>query len=230
MAGSESVGPLAGRRSQDNHSAMSRAQAARAQAVVVAERTAATEEQIAVTLTRLADRYPCDAGRLRAASESAGQRAASKRQWARDHRVTAPHPVTARAPSPSRGPSPPGTGPVMTTAMSRLEALQETTLAAERDRIAAELQDRITRRIFAASLALQSAAGLTGQPSVRRRIDGATAELDQVLREIREAVFGLSPGAARAHSPAAERPVGRLNSRKSQTRDLGPWIAGRPFA
>lgn len=59
----------------------------------------------------------------------------------------------------------------------------------ERDRIAAQLQDTIIRRVFAAGLRLESAAGLTGNPQARSRIQAAVDELDQVIREIRDAVF-----------------------------------------
>ncbi len=190
MAATENPGSPARRA---NYPAVSRARAARARAVVLAEGVAGAEEKVALTLARLADRYPDDADRLRAASESLGQQAARKRQWARDHlRVTAQHPDTARVPPPGPMSPPSVSGAVVGTAARRMEArAQRLMVVRERDRIATEIQDRIVRRIFAAGFALQSAAGLASQPDVRSRIDTAAAELDQALHEIREVVFGL---------------------------------------
>lgn len=69
--------------------------------------------------------------------------------------------------------------------------LTELTLARDRDRIAADLQDKVVRQIFAAGMNLQSTAMLTTQPEVRKRILASADNLDQVLRLTREAVFGL---------------------------------------
>ena len=60
----------------------------------------------------------------------------------------------------------------------------------ERDRILAQLQDKVIQRAFRAGLSLQGAANLTADPEVRRLIDAATDELDHVIQEIRGAVFG----------------------------------------
>lgn len=60
---------------------------------------------------------------------------------------------------------------------------------AVRDLIAVRLQSEAVRRIFAAGLTLQSAAGLTDAPEVRRRIQAAIGELDQAIQDIRAAVF-----------------------------------------
>jgi len=60
----------------------------------------------------------------------------------------------------------------------------------ERDRIVAQLQDKIVQRVFRAGLTLQVAAAMTADPEVRRVIGAATDELDQVIREVRGAVFG----------------------------------------
>lgn len=71
------------------------------------------------------------------------------------------------------------------------EQLRELTVQQDRDRIAAGLQDEVIQRIFAAGLAMQSAASLSTQPGVRKRIEAATGDLDQVLRLLRDTVFGL---------------------------------------
>lgn len=71
------------------------------------------------------------------------------------------------------------------------EQLRELTVQQDRDRIAAGLQDEVIQRIFAAGLAMQSAASLSTQPGVRKRVEAATGDLDQVLRVLRDTVFGL---------------------------------------
>jgi signal transduction histidine kinase len=71
------------------------------------------------------------------------------------------------------------------------EQLRELTVQQDRDRIAAGLQDEVIQRIFAAGLAMQSAASLSTQPGVRKRVEAATGDLDQVLRLLRDTVFGL---------------------------------------
>ncbi len=71
------------------------------------------------------------------------------------------------------------------------EQLRELTVQQDRDRIAAGLQDEVIQRIFAAGLAMQSAASLSSQPSVRQRVEAAAGDLDQVLRLLRDTVFGL---------------------------------------
>lgn len=74
------------------------------------------------------------------------------------------------------------------------EQLREVTVQQDRDRIAAGLQDEVIQRIFAAGLALQSAASMTAQPGVRHRVEAAAGGLDQVLRLLRDTVFGLEQG------------------------------------
>ena len=71
------------------------------------------------------------------------------------------------------------------------EQLREMTVQQDRDRIAAGLQDEVIQRIFGAGLGLQSAASLTTQPGVRQRVEAAAGDLDQVLRLLRDTVFGL---------------------------------------
>jgi len=71
------------------------------------------------------------------------------------------------------------------------EQLREATVAQDRDRIAAGLQDEVIQLIFAAGMNLQSAASLSRQPAVRDRVEVAAGNLDQVLRLIRDTIFGL---------------------------------------
>jgi hypothetical protein len=59
----------------------------------------------------------------------------------------------------------------------------------DREGIAAGLQDIIVRRASAAGLNLESAYGLCADQEVRRRIEPAIHELDEMIREIRTVVF-----------------------------------------
>jgi PAS domain S-box-containing protein len=70
------------------------------------------------------------------------------------------------------------------------QAEQVVALAAERDRIARDLQDTVVQRLFGVGLGLQdSAGGPAGR--VRERIDTAIDEIDVAIRELRSAIFSL---------------------------------------
>jgi signal transduction histidine kinase len=60
----------------------------------------------------------------------------------------------------------------------------------ERDRILAQLQDKVIQRVCRAALNLEAAAEITTDPAAGRLIGAATDELDHVVQEIRSAVFG----------------------------------------
>ncbi len=156
----------AGQLALDSQGARMRVEAARKRAVMAAEAAAAAQEQAAAVMERLADLDVPGAARLRAMSTAARERAARRRQWARDH-------GGGRAVPQDDG--------------------DDMTVVRERDRIAAQLQDTVVRRVFAAGLTLHGAEGLTADPAVRRRIEAAIDELDLVIREIRDAVFAVSP-------------------------------------
>jgi len=69
--------------------------------------------------------------------------------------------------------------------------LTDLTLLRDRDRIAADLQDKVIQQVFSVGLSLQSTAMLASQPRVREGILASADALDQVLRLTRDAVFGL---------------------------------------
>lgn len=69
--------------------------------------------------------------------------------------------------------------------------LAELSLVRDRDRIAADLQDKVIQQVFAVGMHLHSTAMLATQPKVRERILASADGLDQVLRLTRDAVFGL---------------------------------------
>lgn len=69
--------------------------------------------------------------------------------------------------------------------------LREITLLEDRDRIAADLQDKVIQRVFAAGLTLQGAMAMITQPEAQRRLAAVADDLDQVIRAVRDSVFGL---------------------------------------
>ena len=50
---------------------------------------------------------------------------------------------------------------------------------------------RVVRRIFAAGLSLQSVLAMATQAEVRRRVESSVADLDDAIRLLRQAIFGL---------------------------------------
>jgi signal transduction histidine kinase len=67
-------------------------------------------------------------------------------------------------------------------------------LMEERERIAKELHDGIIQSLFAVGMKLQSTALISGSAEVSARVEGAVSELDRVIRDLRNYIFGLRPG------------------------------------
>jgi signal transduction histidine kinase len=72
--------------------------------------------------------------------------------------------------------------------------LQRLGLMEERERIAKELHDGIIQSLFAVGMGLQSTALMAGAPQTAARIDSGVEELDRVIRDLRNYIFGLRPG------------------------------------
>ena len=84
--------------------------------------------------------------------------------------------------------------------------LRELTILADRDRIATDLRDKVIQRMFAAGLTLQGAASRTTDGEVQKRIETSVDELDQAVRMLRDAIFGLEhrPGDHRLRQEVME--------------------------
>jgi signal transduction histidine kinase len=67
-------------------------------------------------------------------------------------------------------------------------------LMEERERIAQELHDGIIQSLFAVGMGLQGTAIRAANPETSRRIEGAVEELDRVIGDLRNYIFGLRPG------------------------------------
>ncbi|HEV2139814.1 MAG TPA: GAF domain-containing protein, partial [Candidatus Dormibacteraeota bacterium] len=67
-------------------------------------------------------------------------------------------------------------------------------LMEERERIAKELHDGIIQSLFAVGMGLQGTALMAASPEITGRLEGAVEELDRVIRDLRNYIFGLRPG------------------------------------
>jgi signal transduction histidine kinase len=74
------------------------------------------------------------------------------------------------------------------------EDVKRVELMEDRERIAKELHDGIIQSLFAVGMGLQGAALLAQSPDTAGRIDSAVDELDRVIRDLRNYIFGLRPG------------------------------------
>src|SRR6266545_2831515 len=85
----------------------------------------------------------------------------------------------------------------------------------DRERIAKELHDGAIQALFAVGMGLQGSAMLAGDEELRRRIENAVEELDRVVRDLRNYIFGLRPGilADRQLDQALQRLVEELQQR-----------------
>jgi len=64
----------------------------------------------------------------------------------------------------------------------------------ERERIAKELHDGVIQSLFAVGMGLEGTALMTTSPDQAARIEEAVGELDRVIRDLRNYIFGLRPG------------------------------------
>jgi signal transduction histidine kinase len=64
----------------------------------------------------------------------------------------------------------------------------------DRERIAKELHDGVIQSLFAVGMGLEAAGALAGDEAVAERVASAVGELDRVIRDLRNYIFGLRPG------------------------------------
>jgi two-component system, NarL family, sensor histidine kinase DevS len=67
-------------------------------------------------------------------------------------------------------------------------------LLEERERIAKELHDGIIQSLFAVGMGLQATALMAGNEEVTNRVERGVEQLDGVIRDLRNYIFGLRPG------------------------------------
>jgi PAS domain S-box-containing protein len=76
---------------------------------------------------------------------------------------------------------------------------EELRLVEDRERIARDLHDKVIQRLFAAGMSLQALSGLlaTREINAAQRVDAVVDELDETIRDIRGAIYGLQAQTAR---------------------------------
>jgi signal transduction histidine kinase len=75
-----------------------------------------------------------------------------------------------------------------------LRELHRLAVMEDRERIAKELHDGVIQALFAVGMSLQASATISGDAEVSDRIEGAVGEIDRVIRDLRNYIFGLRPG------------------------------------
>jgi two-component system, NarL family, sensor histidine kinase DevS len=72
--------------------------------------------------------------------------------------------------------------------------LRRLALLEDRERIAKELHDGAIQALFAVGMSLQGSAALAAGGELRGRLQDAVEEVDRVIRDLRNYIFGLRPG------------------------------------
>jgi signal transduction histidine kinase len=81
--------------------------------------------------------------------------------------------------------------------------LNRLSLVEERERIAKELHDGVIQSLFAVGLSLEGTAGIVMENRVAERLQDAVTEIDHVISDLRNYIFGLRP-----HVLASTRDIG----------------------
>ncbi len=74
--------------------------------------------------------------------------------------------------------------------------MRELSILTDRDRIARDLHDHVIQRLFAVGLALQGTIPRARAPEVQQRLMGCVDDLQDVIQEIRTAIFDLHGGSS----------------------------------
>jgi signal transduction histidine kinase len=64
----------------------------------------------------------------------------------------------------------------------------------DRERIAKELHDGVIQSLFAVGMGLEGTALISSDEQLAGRLEGAVGEIDRVIRDLRNYIFGLRPG------------------------------------
>jgi PAS domain S-box-containing protein len=74
--------------------------------------------------------------------------------------------------------------------------LQRFAVLEDRERIGRELHDGAIQALFGVGMGLQSMAAIATDPGLRERLEGTVVRIDEVIRDLRNYIFGLRPGLA----------------------------------
>jgi len=98
---------------------------------------------------------------------------------------------------------------------------QRLTLFEDRDRIGRDLHDLVIQRLFAVGIGLQSAANLTPDAELTRRLEQAIDDLDGTIKDIRRTIFSLGAMEAAAD---VQSEIERIVDRAGATMKLRPTL------
>ena len=76
------------------------------------------------------------------------------------------------------------------------QRLRELRVLADRDRVARDLYDHVMQQLFGIGLAMQITRGRPSSPSSDARTGDHIDQLQEVVRQLRRAIFGMEPGPA----------------------------------
>jgi PAS domain S-box-containing protein len=76
------------------------------------------------------------------------------------------------------------------------DELQRLAVLEDRERLGRELHDGAIQALFAVGMGLQGIAMLTTAADLRERLEGSVSQIDEVIRDLRNYIFGLRPGLA----------------------------------
>jgi signal transduction histidine kinase len=74
------------------------------------------------------------------------------------------------------------------------DKLQRMAVVAERDRIGRELHDGTIQALFSVGISLQGSETLTDDPLLLARLESGVTQIDAVISDLRNYIFGLRPG------------------------------------
>jgi two-component system, NarL family, sensor histidine kinase DevS len=74
------------------------------------------------------------------------------------------------------------------------DEIRRLSLIEDRERIAKELHDGVIQSLFAVGMGLQGTVALAKDDDISVRIEGAVDEIDRVIGDLRNYIFGLRPG------------------------------------
>ncbi|CAL9325914.1 GAF domain-containing protein [Streptomyces sp. SudanB182_2057] len=105
----------------------------------------------------------------------------------------------------------------------RREDAERIAVLQDRDRIARDLHDLAIQRLFATGMTLQSAGRFIEHPEASERVARAVDDLDETIRIIRSAIFGLRTRAGAADAGLRARVV-RLVGEETPTLGFTPGV------
>jgi two-component system, NarL family, sensor histidine kinase DevS len=104
--------------------------------------------------------------------------------------------------------------------------MRELDVLTDRDRIARELHDHVIQRLFAVGLAMQATVPLARSPEVQRRLSEQVDDLQDVIQDIRSAIFGLhtAPSGATRLRQRLEEAIAEcsVNGLRTMVQFVGP--------